>query len=152
MHQSKYAVGDEFNEDGVEGIVGYIGDSVRYVCKTLGSHYWSTKYELTNATSRTDGEYNMNQIKKIPHWEELYPAFFVCDQLNTDGITGWYLPAIDEIKKETRYACGYEMWSSTQSDEVSECWAYTACPDTKGVHIYNEGKINNYRVVAFHKF
>lgn len=152
VHQSKYAAGDKFNEDGVEGIVGYIGDSVRYVCKTLGSYSWSSEYALTNATSRTDGEYNMNQIKKIPHWEELYPAFFLCDQLNTDGITGWYLPAIDEIKKETRYAGGNEMWSSTQSDDLSESVAYTASPYTTGVHIYSKNKTNSYRVVAFHKF
>lgn len=153
VHQSKYAVGDEFNEDGVEGIVGYIGDSVRYVCKFLGYHYWSTKYEHTNATSRTDGEYNMNQIKKIPHWEELYPAFFVCDQLNTDGITGWYLPAIDEIKKETIYEYyGYEKWSSTQSDE-SHLYAYTAFANTKEVQTRSRYKqADGYIVVAFNKF
>lgn len=94
----------------------------------------------------------MNQIKKIPRWEELYPAFFVCDQLNTDGITGWYLPAIYEIKKETRDAYGNGMWSSTQSDESYESRAYVAYPHTTGVDIYSKPKANSYRVVAFHKF
>lgn len=120
IQQSKYAVGDKYNEDGISGTVGYIGNDVRYVySEKLGNAQWSTEDVLTGADSKTDGEYNMNVIKKIPSWQEFYPAFYLCDKLNTNGVTGWYLPAYDEIKKvET----GSDFWSST---EYNSTGAYT---------------------------
>ena len=112
VHQSKYAVGDSYNENGIEGTIGYMGDDVRYIYKYLGSSAWSTEYVATGATSHTDGEANMEVIKRIPNWQELYPAFYLCDQLNTNGISGWYLPARNEINliKLAR------VWTSTEID------------------------------------
>lgn len=99
VHQSKYAVGDSYNENGLEGTVSYIGEKGRWIRKYLGKAVWSTEKVLTGANSREDGEYNMNVIKKIPGWEELYPAFKLVDDLNTNGITGWIFPA----GRTTRY-------------------------------------------------
>lgn len=99
VHQSKYAVGDSYNENGLEGTVSYIGEKGRWIRKYLGTAQWSTEQVLTGANSQTDGEYNMNVIKKIPGWEELYPAFKLVDDLNTNGITGWIFPA----GRTTRY-------------------------------------------------
>lgn len=97
VHQSKYAVGDSYNENGIEGTVGYIGDGGRYIYRDLGKAAWSTEEVATGANSSTDGEYNMEVIKRIPYWQDLYPAFLLCDRLNTNGISGWYLPAIYEL-------------------------------------------------------
>lgn len=115
VHQSKYAVGDTFNENGIEGTVGYIGDEVRYVYKGLGKAIWSTEKVLTGADSKSDGEYNMNVIKKIDFWQDYYPAFLLCEQLNTNGVTGWYLPAIEELDKLEKLD-NYNAWSSTERD------------------------------------
>ncbi len=116
VRQSKYAVGDTFNENGIEGTVCYIGDSARYIYKHVADNVlWSTELVLTEANSETDGEYNMKMIQKIPSWQDFYPAFLLCDQLNTNGVTGWYLPAVEEMGH-----CGFKdinYWSSTESDE-----------------------------------
>ena len=87
VRQSKYAVGDSYNENGIEGTVGYIGDKGRYIYRDLGKAAWSSENVATGATSRTDGEANMEVIKRIPNWQEFYPAFYLCDQLNTNAVS-----------------------------------------------------------------
>lgn len=137
--QSKYAKDDTFSENGIEGIVCYIGDSVRYIYTYAGSATWSTENVLTGANSRTDGEYNMSMIKKIPFWQDFYPAFLLCEKLNTNGVTGWYLPAVEELA-----LCGFassNVWSSTEYDESSSM---------TGSDISNK-RGENY-VIAVHKF
>lgn len=141
VRQSKYAVGDNYNENGIEGTVGYMGDEGRYIYRYLGKAAWSTENVATGATSWTDGEYNMEVIKRIPNWQELYPAFYLCDQLNTNGISGWYLPAINELVliKRTDYPC-----SSTEKD-VSSAYYYYPYSST-----YAKDKTR--QVYAVHKF
>ncbi|MBQ8227246.1 MAG: DUF5036 family protein [Bacteroidaceae bacterium] len=154
VHQSKYAVGDEFNEDGVNGVVGYIGDSLRFVfCTTISKEIWSTEYISTGATSRTDGEYNMAQIKKLPYWEVLYPAFYYCEQLNTNGVSGWYLPAIDELEKlMPRFISSSWFWSSTEDDKSPENNAHQIYYSYGYVYNYPISKNNALDVIAIHKF
>lgn len=119
VHQSKYAVNDAFNENGIEGIVGYIGDDSRLVYKELeGSVAWSLEYVETGANSWSDGEYNMNVIKKIPFWQDSYPAFLLCEQLNVNGISGWYLPAKDELQN-LNLSGSVDYWSSTEYNNIS---------------------------------
>lgn len=142
VHQSKYAVGDTFNENGIEGTVGYIGDEVRYVYKGLGKAAWSTEYVLTGADSKSDGEYNMNVIKKIDFWQDYYPAFLLCEQLNTNGVTGWYLPAIEELDK---ISLSYS-WSSTEIDAVNSYYYYDYGEERWSY------KIDNRTIYAVHKF
>lgn len=141
VRQSKYAVGDNYNENGIGGTVGYMGDEGRYIYRYLGEAAWSTENVATGATSWTDGEYNMEVIKRIPNWQELYPAFYLCDQLNTNGISGWYLPAINELVliKRTDYPC-----SSTEKD-VSYAYYYHR-------HYYPYAKDKTRQVYAVHKF
>lgn len=118
VHQSKYAVGDSYNENGIEGTIGYIGDGGRYIYRYLGKAAWSTENVATGANSSTDGEYNMEVIKRIPNWQEFYPAFYLCDQLNTNGISGWYLPAADEMDKFKEAG-----WTSTEYDKsLARCY------------------------------
>lgn len=143
VHQSKYAVNDAFNENGIEGTVGYIGDDSRLVYKELGEKVvWSSENVETGANSLSDGEYNMNVIKKIPFWQDSYPAFLLCEQLNVNGISGWYLPAIDELQN-LKLSGSY--WSSTESNYSRAYYSY------KG-YKYDATKDCTYYIVAVHKF
>lgn len=140
VHQSKYAVNDAFKENGIEGIVGYIGDDSRLVYKELeGSVAWSSENVETGANSLSNGEYNMNVIKKIPFWQDSYPAFLLCEQLNVNGISGWYLPAKDELQN-LKLSGSY--WSST---EISSRYSYTNSANYKW-------KDESANIVAVHKF
>lgn len=141
--QSKYAVGDNYKEGGKEGIVCYMQDDVRKIYKYVGEAMWSTENVLTGANSYDDGQYNTNIIKQIPNWKDLYPAFALCDELNKNGITGWYLPAINENPE-------YLQWSSTESS-ASEA----VMIQTNGHGYYqwpNNQKSGKHSVRAFNTF
>lgn len=115
VDQSKYALGDEYNENGVKGEVICINDTIRYVGKDIRETVWSTEEVATGATDEYDGRVNMAIIKKISGWKDLYPAFALCDALNTGSVTGWYLPAryeLNNINKGGRLRDHY--WSSTE--------------------------------------
>lgn len=155
IHQSKYAKGDTYSEDGIEGTVGYIGDKARYIYKELGEAAWSTEQVLTGANSEDDGEYNMNVIKKIPYWTDRYPAFLLCEQLNTGGVTGWYLPAKNEAillypdKEKYGYWNSLSYLSSTERNS-SNAYYYNYHDFTH----YEEStsKSSAISVIAVHKF
>ncbi len=144
VHQSKYAVGDSYNENGIEGTVGYMGDEGRYIYRYLGEAAWSTENVATGANSSTDGEYNMEVIKRIPNWQELYPAFYLCDQLNTNGISGWYLPAADEMDKFKEAG-----WTSTEYDK-----SHAGCYYKVNYRLYMGSLLKSRQdyVYAVHKF
>ena len=143
VRQSKYAVGDSYNENGIEGTVGYMGGNIRYIYRDLGEAVWSTENIATGATNETNGEYNMEIIKRIPNWQELYPAFYLCDQLNTNGVSGWYLPAVNEWKiiKNSR------AWTSTEYND-SNAHDYF----NNAFQIGYSSKSNKRKVYAVHKF
>lgn len=124
VDQSKYALGDEYNENGVKGKVICINDTIRYVGKDVGEAAWSTETVLTGATDENDGRVNMAIIKKISGWKGLYPTFALCDALNTGNVTGWYLPATKELLKSNAsgYIFGdYSYWSSTEYEYDYAC-------------------------------
>ena len=52
---------------------------------------------LIGADSKTEGAYNMAKVKAVANWQEKYPTFKWCANLGE----GWYLPAIEELKKFT---------------------------------------------------
>ena len=118
IDQSKYAVNDEYNENGITGTVRYMNDDgTRIIIKDLETTAaWSTENVRIGANDQYDGRNNMTVVKAIPNWQELYPAFALVDALNVDGVTGWYLPAIDELKN-----CGgsRDIWSSTEKNSYS---------------------------------
>lgn len=148
VDQSKYAVGETYNENGVKGKIIYMNDTIRYVGKDVGEAAWSTEAVLTGATDENDGRVNMAIIKKISGWKGLYPAFALCDALNTGNVTGWYLPAIIELYKihngGNRFDNNY--WSSTEYD-VNDAYYF---------YYYSGGRINPkesiYKVKAVHRF
>lgn len=139
VNQSKYAVDDTYSEGKIEGTVVYMKDGDRYIAKEVGEAAWSTENVATGATDVNDGEANTNIIKKIPNFEELYPAFALCDALNTDGVTGWFLPANYQLGRLPK---NLYSWSST---ELNDNCAYT-------YSYYYTNKISKIKVYAFHRF
>lgn len=139
VDQSKYAVGDQYSENGVKGEVISMIDTIRYVGKEVGEAVWSTENVETGAKDNSDGRVNMAIIKKISGWKTLYPAFALCDALNTGGVIGWYLPARNEFRffnSEGKY------WSSTEGD-------YTTAYDNQGYWQYKSSQL---KVKAIHRF
>lgn len=85
----------------------------------------------------------MNVIKMIPYWEDSYQLFLLCEQLNTNGVTGWYLPAINELASLDIES----YWSSTEnSDTAAYRWTGS------GRYSRTATKRNKFGVVAVHKF
>ncbi len=97
-----YHVGDYYNDGTKEGVVFYVdflGCHGKIVSMTESSEelQWSTNGEqnrLIGASSETDGAANMRAVQQCPNWRADYPAFAWCAQLGS----GWYLPAIEELK------------------------------------------------------
>lgn len=145
VNQSKYAVGDQYSENGVKGEVVYMNDTVRYVKKEVGESIWSTENVETGANDKYDGMKNMAVIKKISGWKNLYPAFALCDALNTSGVTGWYLPAYYELSNRIRPANG-TYWSSSES---SNKYAGYYSPSETNAARKTDTKL---KVMAVHKF
>lgn len=128
VYQSRYMVGDDYNVDGVTGTVGILtGQNHGKIYRTIGTYAWSTEEVLTGANSTTDGEYNTNIIQQIPGYEMLYPAFKAVTDLNVNGVTGWYLPAWEELRElyyngMISYYSSY--WSSTEHDSTTAYYYY----------------------------
>ena len=121
VYQSRYAIEDAYSVDGIEGTVGILtGQNHGKIYSSLSNSYaWSTEEVLTGANSATDGEYNMNVILQIPGYETLYPAFKAVADLNTNGATGWYLPAINELEELDNNGISEAWgWSSTEYDST----------------------------------
>lgn len=145
VNQSKYAVGDQYSENGVKGEVVYMNDTVRYVKKEVGESIWSTENVETGANDNYDGMKNMAVIKKISGWKNLYPVFALCDALNTNGVTGWYLPAYYELSNRIRPTNG-TYWSSSESSNKN---AGYYSPSETNAASKTDTKL---KVMAVHKF
>ncbi len=141
VSQSKYSVNDSYSESGVVGTVYSMADGLgRIISTDLGNAAWSIEnVDIVNATSKTDGKANTEAIHAIPDWKTLYPAFALVDQLNINGVTGWYLPA-----KEEYYSGKYWYWSSTQSSSHTAYFCYN--------NNNNSYKISDCKVIAMHQF
>lgn len=136
VHQSKYAVDDDYSEGKIEGKVYKMENGTGYIYKTLDGQYaWSTENIVTGCGN--DGKKNMEIIKSIPDWQNLYPAFAAVDALNTDGVTCWYMPAQGWLN--------IGGWSSTEGTS-GEAWYST------GVNWYSGAKQHVKLVHAVHEF
>lgn len=140
IDQSKYAVGDDYNEKGIVGTVCVMDGATRLVrSNLLGTAAYSTENFSIGATDRKDGMTNMTKVKSLTSWKKYYPAFALCDELNVNGVTGWYLPAVDEH-------IGISGWSSTETGENS-AYAFTGRTTTT-----TSSKSTNREVYAVHLF
>lgn len=126
IKQSKWKTGDNYNDtypiylDKETGkAIMYDGDRWRHY-----NAQWSKREIVTGATSMDDGEANTNKIKSINGWEELFPAFAIAEEKNKKtNETGWYIPAINEIKAVFPTEYNVEFWSSTEID-ISTAYCY----------------------------
>jgi len=98
-----YRAGDYYNENGKEGVVFEVDATGRHG-KIVGLKqaelpwciYEEQEKEIaTGATDEADGMKNMRRIMLVDGWREKYPAFAWCAAQGD----GWYLPAIEELKK-----------------------------------------------------
>ena len=165
-----YFVGDFYNENGVMGVVFYTwteGTQGLIVSLNEATLAWSTVYAVTDCSDMNNGMNNMNKIKAIAGWEGRYPAFKWCNDWNTGNISGWYLPAQNELigmstnivavnAALTRYdgdlLSSYYYtyyWSSSE-------WEYNSSNEAYSLSFYNgsriENKIIEHRVRAVRAF
>ena len=95
-----YQIGDYYNRNGIEGIVFKItngGTHGTIVSLDESREQWSTENVVTGADDWNDGLTNTNLIVSNYNLNN-YPAFQWCNNKNTNGITGWYIPAVTEIE------------------------------------------------------
>lgn len=150
VSQSKYAVGDAYSENGVEGTVAKMDTGIGRIYKIVGEHKWSTEYvTLSDVMDYDDGKANTEAIKKIPDWETLYPAFAAVNQLNTGDVTGWYLPAANQFKG-TKTVYSEWCWTSTSTGSDSAVADLTSNYSWSKSRGYS--KSSSYYVLAFHDF
>ncbi|MDE7136147.1 MAG: DUF5036 family protein [Muribaculaceae bacterium] len=113
VSQSKYKVNDKYKVGDINATVYSMTNGVGKIKYELtGTYAWSTEMVDISGLSMDDGIKNMEIIKAIPGWKELYPAFAAVDALNIDGVTGWYLPAYAELSGY--YGTPSYKWTSTQ--------------------------------------
>lgn len=102
---AKYKVGEIYDKDGLKGLIIYVDDSGQHgLLMSLdcsGDEWLDTsdnKYS-TNAFYEDDGEKNMEVIAKFIEENNLswdvFPLFKWARSLGD----GWYIPALDELKK-----------------------------------------------------
>lgn len=148
VYQSRYAIGDAYSVDGVEGTVGILTgqNHGKIYCELPNKYVWSIEEVLTGANSATDGEYNMNVILQIPGYETLYPAFKAVADINANGVTGWYIPTSGELQELINNGLGISnCWSSTENNSNQAYYNY------KGA-IYSNSKYNSLTIIAMKKF
>jgi len=114
-----YSIGSIYHENGVVGVVykvnaagmqGMIVSLKDTICR------WSTRNVVTGATNRDNGLDNMGVIKRINNWAGDYPVFKWCDDLNKGGVTGWYLPAQNELADLYAGFCGLSSYPGFEND------------------------------------
>lgn len=100
IEQARYKIGDCYNENNVKGIIFELLPEFHGLIVSLdesGELQWSKELVVSGATSDGDGMKNTEMIEAIPDWRNLYPAFLWCDMKNTNGVTGWYFPSLEEL-------------------------------------------------------
>lgn len=109
VYQTKWATGDKNGDATV-----LLNKDKSFIYKVLSAQYaWSTQQIATGAVSQDDGVANTKKIHSIPNWQSSYPAFAAIEELNTNGESGWYMPAQEELSFNPSKS---QTWSSTEFD------------------------------------
>ncbi len=163
VNQSRYSVGDYYKEGTLEGVVytlttGFHG-GILSLDETQAA--WSTEKVSTGADDPDNGLNNVNKIRTITNWYEKYPAFAWCEAKNTNGVTGWYLPAKNELWTvyEGRNAIHTTLVSRGKPGLSSDYWSSSEYSSARAWDVgfglggmYNGSKFNAYRVRAVAAF
>ncbi|OQA92779.1 MAG: hypothetical protein BWY27_00197 [Bacteroidetes bacterium ADurb.Bin234] len=157
-----YAVGDMYDVGGVKGQVYKITDGGKHgMIISLDNSIvrWSTDINATNIQSLDDGVANMSKVKSSFDINN-FPAFKWCDDKNVDGITGWYLPAINEVvdmhsvrdQLDINFSSTERMvWSSTEVPTETES-AHVKLFNQDSPILQKTGKLRSVVVIAVKKF
>ena len=89
-----YNIGDLVTVNGVQGVVFQTSPVVKIVSVRETTAKWSVNCQTTTITDSDNGRVNTDKIRSKSDWRNQYPAFRWC----VDYGSGWYLPAIDELK------------------------------------------------------
>jgi hypothetical protein len=126
----KYVMGSYYDEDGVRGIVFDVDkDSLHGIIVSLDetTASWAKTYVETGAFDIADGTKNVEKIKEKGIAD--YPAFDWCDKKNTGKISGWYLPAQNElsliVSKHKQLQDSLVAHAGTMLDASAEYWSST---------------------------
>jgi hypothetical protein len=113
-----YTVGDIYKENGVEGIVYKVTGNgshgmILSLDETKEEQFTtlSIKNDNYGCTDENNGMNNMNSIKQQASWEGRFPAFKWCN----DKGSGWYMPAINELKELYAAYCGLTSYPGEES-------------------------------------
>lgn len=149
VNQSRFAVGDSYDVDGVKGTVIAMNGEVRLVGNFIDAQTaWSTENVVIGANDRYDGRNNWNVVTSIPGWQELYPAFNAVEtSLNVNGVTGWYIPAVYEMNNAIRLEVNRDWWSSTEYSSDTACYFYGRSSNS-----YRSKSDSSLAIVAVHRF
>ncbi len=96
-----YKVGDVFSEGGVMGLVVKISDDGLHGMIVSLNEFecaWGDTLKM-NTNDTINGLINMVKIKTSVDWQTKFPAFYWCDCKNGEGVSGWYLPAKNEMEE-----------------------------------------------------
>ncbi len=152
VKQSRFAVGDSYDVDGVKGKVILMDGESRLVCRIVGEAAWSTEAVAIGANDMDDGRQNWNVVTAIPGWQELYPAFNAVETvLNVNGVTGWYIPSCQELRRvcyriESEEDCYYWSSSEISAENAYGFNRYSAYTDAERY------KSRSYQIIAVHRF
>lgn len=108
-HQWEY-----YDRNGIRGIVVLLDETGKHgwVCSTDYAELPYCTFEFgqywPSATSRTDAEWNIAQLRAVEPSLEHYPAAKWCDDKNRGGVTGWVLPPSDALQEFGRLVLGYD--------------------------------------------
>ncbi|MFR3328809.1 MAG: SUMF1/EgtB/PvdO family nonheme iron enzyme [Odoribacter splanchnicus] len=164
-------VGEVYDKDGVKGVVYEVSDdgrSGKIVSLRETSKAWSLRYSSSNgwvgATSETDGETNMQQIRNTGYSIGYWPAFQWCYDYDNDY--QWYLPAFSELSEMFVAIRAFgtskfdQILTYNGGDEFSSASSYWSSTEDNynRAYIMDRGgsynfayKYNNYRVRAICK-
>ena len=170
-----YDIGYYYDDGEKQGVVFEVtadGKHGKIVSLTESSGIMWSSYEerkrLIGADYEYDGANNMTKVQQRWGWREKYPAFAWCADLGE----GWYLPAIEELKKftlddaihdavnRTLLARGNKLankgewhwyWSSTENScelSSSEFRAWLISMNSGRTSSYTKGNDGSVRAVA----
>lgn len=98
-----YKVGDYFDDGQKQGVVFEVSQDGRHgkivslvqECLEWCKRVEYNRYVQTKAIDMANGMLNQRLIEQVVRWRMKYPAFVWCADLGN----GWYLPAVEELKK-----------------------------------------------------
>lgn len=161
LTQKTYVVGEIYDLLGVQGKVYKITDDGTHgmICSIdITELKWSNDNASSGALDEDNGITNMNTIKQN-HDINNFPAFKWCDDKNTGDVSGWYLPAIHELREvfnardslNIPFLTEQDVWSSTEKEEeTTSAWIISF--DMNSPYDYAASKYRTCAVIAVKEF